>query len=66
MYLNGVVFCGFVLDLNTANQVPKRKRTLKFQEKVAEAVPKDVLPKNIEIWFQDEARVRQRGSVTGI
>jgi hypothetical protein len=61
-----VVFCGFLLDLNTLNQVPKRKRTLKFQEKVAKAVPKNVLPENIEIWFQDEARVEQRGSVTRI
>ena len=67
MYLNGVVFRGFLLDLNTLNQVPRRNRTLKkFQEKVAEAVPKDVLPENIEIWFQHEARVGQRGSVTRI
>jgi len=29
-------------------------------------VPKDILPENIEIWFQDEARVGQRGSVTRI
>ena len=58
MCLNGVVFRGFLLDLNTLNQVPSRKRTLKkFQEKVAEAVPEDVLPENIEIWFQDQARV---------
>ena len=67
MYLNGVVFRRFLLDLNTLNQVPRRKRTLKkFQEKVAEPVPKDVLPENIEIWLQDEARVGQRGSVTRI
>jgi transposase len=52
MCLNGVVFRRFLLDLNTLNQVPRRKRTLKkFQEKVAEAVPEDVLPENIEIWF---------------
>ena len=67
MCLNGVVFRRFLLDLNTLNQVPRRKRTLKkFQEKVAEPVPKDVLPENIEIWLQDEAGVGQRGSVTRI
>ena len=67
MCLNGVVFRRFLLDLNTLNQVTRRKRTLKkFQEKVVEAVPKDVLPENIEIWFQDEARVGHRGSITRI
>lgn len=29
-------------------------------------MPKDILPENIEIWFQDEARVGQRGTVTRI
>jgi len=67
MYLNGIVFPGFLLDLNSLNQLPRSKRTLKkIPRKVAEAVPKDVLPENIEIWFQDEARVGQRGSVTCI
>lgn len=58
MFLNDAVFRGFLLDLNTLNQVLKFKRTLKkFQEEVAKVIPKDVLPDNIEIWFQDEARV---------
>jgi len=33
---------------------------------VAEVVPQNIPPENIEIWFQDEARVGQRGTVTRI
>ncbi len=27
-------------------------------------MPKDIAPENVEIWFQDEARIGQRGTVT--
>ncbi len=33
-------------------------------QKVAAVTPEGVPPENIEIWFQDEARVGQRGTVT--
>lgn len=38
----------------------------KIQEKVIEIVPQGIHPENIEILFQDEARVGHRGTVTRI
>ena len=38
----------------------------KFQEKVEELIPAGKSSENIEIWFQDEARIGLRGTVTRI
>ena len=60
-------FRGFQHGQNILSLIQRFKRTLKkFQEKVAEVIPEGVMPENIEIWFQDEARVGQRGRVSRI
>jgi len=45
---------------------PEAQETFKknFSKNVIEITPKDVLPENIEIWFEDETRVGQQGSIT--
>src|ERR1700761_3424384 len=43
---------------------PPRRRTKKFSELVAASIPAHARGKPIELWWQDEARVGQQGSLT--
>src|SRR5260221_7926279 len=35
-----------------------------FQERVLEVIPEDVSLENVQIWFQDETRIGQQGSLS--
>jgi hypothetical protein len=51
----------------TQRRTSKPKTILKnFADKVAAVLPEEAKGKAIEIWFQDEARVGQKGSVTRV
>src|ERR1700749_2228084 len=43
---------------------PPRRRTKKFSELVAASIPAHARGKPVELWWQDEARVGQQGSLT--
>lgn len=49
----------------TRRRIPRRSRRIKkFATLVADAVPTEARDKPIELWWQDEARVGQQGSLT--
>ncbi|MDY6896032.1 MAG: IS630 family transposase [Thermotogota bacterium] len=47
---------------------PEEQKAFKenFNEKAKEVLPDHVKPENVDIWFQDEARVGQRGTSTRV
>ncbi|VVM18678.1 Mobile element protein [uncultured Gammaproteobacteria bacterium] len=56
-----------MLDLNIQNKTKKRKRYIKnFKQKAIDVLPTDTDLNKVDVWFQDETRIGQQGSITRI
>ncbi|VVM28110.1 Mobile element protein [uncultured Gammaproteobacteria bacterium] len=54
-------------DLNIQNKTKKRKRYIKnFKQKAIDVLPTDTDLNKVDVWFQDETRIGQQGSITRI
>ena len=54
-------------DLNIQNKTKKRKRYIKnFKQKAIDVLPADTDLNKVDVWFQDETRIGQQGSITRI
>ncbi|VVM19841.1 hypothetical protein BSPWISOXPB_9282 [uncultured Gammaproteobacteria bacterium] len=53
-----------MLDLNIQNKTKKRKRYIKnFKQKAIDVLPADTDLNKVDVWFQDETRIGQQGSI---
>jgi hypothetical protein len=60
--------CGLPLALSTLRQIYKLKKSSKknFPERIKELLPQGIELKDVEVWFQDEHRIGQQGSLTRV
>lgn len=66
-HLNELTLFGLHLAQSIPILIPKNRIILKkIIEKIKEAIPSEVNLQDVEIWFQDEARLGQRGTVTRV